>query len=101
MAEGRSSQGVRQILSYTSSRFRMRVENLIPVHAESVSFEFKLPLTATILTEDAPHRPLQDIINWLDTSPQARFQWIFQLGDLTGIAFEREDDAVWFKTTWL
>lgn len=79
----------------------MRSENILPNHSDGMSFKFELPLTAQTLTEDMPQRPRQDIIEWLNEVPEGRFQYIFEMGDLWGISFERESDALQFKLTWL
>lgn len=80
----------------------MKSENLLPVATNSDSlFEFRLPLTAQTLTSNLPQIPIAGILHWLDTIPQGRFQYIFDLGDLQGISFEKEEDAIQFKLTWL
>ncbi len=79
----------------------MKSEGLITKQYESANCKFKLPLVDQNITDDPPQRPKQEIINWLNEVPAGRFMYIFELGDLWGISFEREDDAVQFKLTWL
>lgn len=84
-----------------SCRFKMKRENLLPIEDPSITYSFELPLTAITLTEDLPQRPKDDIIKWLNEVPTGKFKYIFEFGDLWGIAFELENDAVHFRITWL
>ena len=78
----------------------MREENLLPV-SDGTLFKFELPLTLQALTEESPQRPKDEVIAWLNDGTIGKFQYIFDMGDLVGISFEREEDAVQFKITWL
>lgn len=98
---GRSTIGVSGMMSYINSRYRMRKENLIQTHPLLDPFTYQLPLTSKTLTADTPYQPRQDVVNWLNESLTGKFQYIFDLGDLWGISFEKEEDALLFKMTWL
>ncbi|NJO63344.1 MAG: hypothetical protein HC836_35565 [Richelia sp. RM2_1_2] len=79
----------------------MKSDNILSDNPNDQTFIFQLPLTAQTLTETMPSRPRQDIVDWLSTTPTGKFQYIFELGDLWGISFENEEDAIQFKLTWL
>jgi hypothetical protein len=64
-------------------------------------FEFDFPLKRDTLTQENPQIPIPEIVEWLNECPEGRWSYIFDLGDIWGVSFEKEEDAVLFKMRWL
>lgn len=88
------------MFSYISSRFRMIQADIENVENTS-RFEFDFPLKRDTLTQENPQIPIPEIVEWLNECPEGRWSYIFDLGDIWGVSFEKEEDAVLFKMRWL
>lgn len=88
------------MFSYISSRFRMIQADIENVENTS-RFEFDFPLKRDTLTQENPQIPIPEIVEWLNECPEGRWSYIFDLGDIWGVSFEKEEDVVLFKMRWL
>lgn len=53
-----------------------------------------------LLTDDMPKRLRPEILEWLQTSPIGRWEYVYELGFFVGIVFEKQEDAALFKMVW-
>jgi hypothetical protein len=88
------------MFSYISSRFKMCQAEIDNVD-NKLRFAYEFPLARHTLTNEMPPLPLPEVIEWLNECPEGRWSYIFDLGDIWGVSFEKEEDAIHFKMRWL
>lgn len=52
------------------------------------------------MTSTLPQTPLVPVQQWLMSKPTGKWGYVFELGDLWGVGFERKEDADLYRADW-